>query len=75
MKNSKPTFYDLLQVARDADPAAIRYAYRFQSAMCHPDNTETGNPEKFRELAEAWRILSDDSKRTEYDRTLGPDET
>lgn len=64
-------FYQLLQVARDANPTIIRYAYRFLAAMYHPDNTETGDAEKFRIITEAWRTLSDEGKRAAYDMTLG----
>ncbi len=64
-------FYQLLQVARDANPTIIRYAYRFLAAMYHPDNTESGDAEKFRIITEAWRTLSDEGKRAAYDMTLG----
>jgi len=64
-------FYELLQVDRDAHPTIIRYAYRFLAAMYHPDNSESGNAEKFRIITEAWRTLSDDGKRAAYDMSLG----
>ncbi len=64
-------FYELLQVNRDAHPTIIRYAYRFLAAMYHPDNTETGDSDKFRIVTEAWRTLSDDGKRAAYDMSLG----
>ncbi len=64
-------YYELLQVDRDAHPTIIRYAYRFLAAMYHPDNSESGNAEKFRIITEAWRTLSDDGKRAAYDMSLG----
>jgi curved DNA-binding protein len=64
-------FYELLQVDRDAHPTIIRYAYRFLAAMYHPDNSESGNAEKFRIITEAWRTLSDEGKRAAYDMSLG----
>src|ERR1700733_4951316 len=64
-------FYELLQVDRDAHPTIIRYAYRFLAAMYHPDNSESGNAEKFRIITEAWRALSDNGKRAAYDMSLG----
>jgi curved DNA-binding protein CbpA len=65
------SFYELLQVDRDAHPTIIRYAYRFLAAMYHPDNGETGSAEKFRIISEAWRTLSDEGKRAAYDMSLG----
>ncbi|HNG75817.1 MAG TPA: DnaJ domain-containing protein, partial [Candidatus Obscuribacter sp.] len=51
---AKPiNYYDLLQVNRDAHSTIIRYAYRFLAAMYHPDNTETGDAEKFRIITDA----------------------
>src|SRR5271156_1292805 len=64
-------FYELLQVNRDAHATIIRYSYRFLAAMYHPDNTETGNADKFRIISEAWRTLSDEGKRAAYDLSLG----
>lgn len=67
-------YYQLLQVNREAHQTIIRYAYRFLAAMYHPDNTETGDAEKFRIITEAWRTLSDDGKRAAYDMSLGAEE-
>lgn len=67
-------YYDLLQVNRDAHATIIRYAYRFLAAMYHPDNTETGDAEKFRIITDAWRTLSDEGKRAAYDMSLGAKE-
>src|SRR5579883_658474 len=68
------SYYELLQVDRDAHPTIIRYAYRFLAAMYHPDNGETGNADKFRIISEAWKTLSDDGKRAAYDMSLGAKE-
>lgn len=65
------TLYELLQVDRNAHPTIIRYSYRFLAAMYHPDNSETGDSEKFRIITEAWKTLSDEGKRAAYDMTLG----
>src|ERR1700740_672354 len=70
-KPQELSYYELLQVDRDAPPTIIRYAYRFLAAMYHPDNGETGNADKFRIISEAWRTLSDEGKRAAYDMTLG----
>jgi curved DNA-binding protein len=63
-------FYQLLQVNREAHSTIIRYAYRFLAAMYHPDNSETGDADKFRIITEAWRTLSDEGKRAAYDMSL-----
>jgi len=67
-------YYQLLQVNREAHSTIIRYAYRFLAAMYHPDNSETGDAEKFRVITEAWRTLSDEGKRAAYDMSLGAEE-
>lgn len=75
-KNFKEiSYYELLQVDREAHPTIIRYAYRFLAAMYHPDNGESGDAEKFRIITEAWRTLSDEGKRAAYDMSLGAKET
>lgn len=67
-------YYQLLQVNREAHSTIIRYAYRFLAAMYHPDNSETGDAEKFRVITEAWRTLSDEGKRAAYDMSLGAED-
>jgi hypothetical protein len=69
---AKQTFYDLLQVAQNAHPTIIRYAYRFLAGIYHPDNTETGSSEAFRQISEAFKTLSDGGRRAAYDAHLGP---
>jgi curved DNA-binding protein CbpA len=54
-----------------AHPTVIRYAYRFLAAMYHPDNSESGDTEKFKTITEAWRVLSDATARQAYDMQLG----
>jgi len=65
------TYYQLLQIDPSAHPTIIRYAYRFLAAMYHPDNSESGDTEKFKTITEAWRTLSDAVKRQAYDMQLG----
>ena len=58
----------MLGVARDADQKAIKDAFRNLALKFHPDrNKEPGAEERFKEIAEAYAILSDPKKRAEYD--------
>ena len=61
--------YELLGVARDADETQIKKAFRKLARELHPDvNGEPGAEEKFKEVAEAYEILSDPERRATYDR-------
>ena len=60
-------FYDVLGVERSADPAALKNAYRKLAKQYHPD-CEGGCEETFKEINEAYAILSDPDKRAQYDR-------
>jgi curved DNA-binding protein CbpA len=62
-------YYEVLQVSPSADPEMIHRVYRFLAQRFHPDNTETGNEVRFREIHEAYTVLSDAERRTRYDIT------
>lgn len=58
----------MLGVPREADAAAIKDAFRTLALRYHPDrNKEPDAEERFKEIAEAYAILSDPKKRAEYD--------
>lgn len=63
-------YYEVLGVERGADGAAIKSAFRKGAMQCHPDrNKDDPEAEKrFKELGEAYEILSDPQKRAAYDR-------
>jgi len=67
----KRDYYDVLGVDRSATRDRIKQAYRKLALQYHPDRNKAADATaKFRELAEAYAVLSDDTKRREYD-TMG----
>ncbi|HUW36869.1 MAG TPA: DnaJ C-terminal domain-containing protein [Rhodocyclaceae bacterium] len=63
-------YYETLGVGRDADQKAIKDAFRRLALKYHPDrNKEPGAEERFKAIAEAYAVLSDPKKRTDYDRS------
>jgi len=64
-------YYEFLQISPKAEPDTIQRVYRFLAARFHPDNPETGDPQKFVQLTEAFSVLSDPQRRAEYDALLG----
>jgi len=60
--------YEILGVSRGAIDEEIKKAFRQQARKYHPDNKETGNEEQFKELSQAYEILSDAQKRAIYDQ-------
>ena len=64
-----PDYYEFLQISPNAEPATIQRVYRFLAGRLHPDNPETGDPDKFLLLKQAYDVLSDPDRRAEYDTT------
>lgn len=61
-------FYEVLGVSRDADPADIQRAYRRLARQNHPDvNKDSGAESRFKDIAEAYDVLSDPELRRRYD--------
>lgn len=61
-------YYEVLGVARDADQKSIKDAFRTLAMKYHPDRSKAPDAEdKFKEIAEAYAILSDPKKRAQYD--------
>jgi molecular chaperone DnaJ len=62
-------YYEVLGVSRDASAADIKQAYRRLARKYHPDvNKEADAEERFKEVNAAYEVLSDDQKRSMYDR-------
>jgi molecular chaperone DnaJ len=65
---AKRDYYEVLGVPRDAGAAAVKDAFRKLAMQYHPDrNKEPGAEERFKEIAEAYAVLSDPRKRSDYD--------
>jgi molecular chaperone DnaJ len=65
----KRDYYEVLEVPRDATVDDLRRAYRRLAKQYHPDvNKEPGAEEHFKEINEAYAVLSDDGRRSAYDR-------
>ena len=62
-------YYDLLGVARDADPDTLKRAYRRLARQYHPDvNKDPGAEDRFKEIGRAYEVLSDPQTRGRYDQ-------
>ncbi|MBL8851366.1 MAG: molecular chaperone DnaJ [Planctomycetaceae bacterium] len=70
MASIQRDYYEVLSVARSASGDEIKKSYKKLAIQYHPDRNKD-NPEaveKFKEAAEAYEVLSDDEKRSRYDR-------
>jgi len=67
--SEKRDYYEVLGVARGASADEIRQAYRSLAKKYHPDiNKAPDAEERFKEINEAYAVLSDDTRRSSYDR-------
>jgi curved DNA-binding protein CbpA len=60
-------YYEVLQISPSAEPETVHRVYRLLAQRFHPDNADTGNDARFRELTEAYQVLSDPERRAKYD--------
>ena len=65
---NKRDLYEVLGIKKSASKDEIKSAYRKLAKTYHPDNKETGDEAKFKEVQEAYDILYDDQKRGTYDQ-------
>jgi len=60
-------YYEDLQVSSNADQETIERVHRLLAKRYHPDNSVTGDSEKFRIITSAYKVLSDAEKRAAFD--------
>jgi molecular chaperone DnaJ len=66
---SKRDYYDVLGIPKNSSKGDIKNAYRKLALQYHPDrNKASGAEERFKEISEAYAVLSDDEKRARYDK-------
>ena len=66
---TKRDYYDILGVSKNASAAELKKAYRQLALKFHPDrNKKPGSAEKFKQISEAYEILSNPEKRKTYDQ-------
>ena len=61
-------YYDILEIERTADDAAIKKAYKKAALVHHPD--KGGSDDMFQQVLEAYNTLSDAVKRADYDKVI-----
>lgn len=69
MTKDKKDYYAILGVEKDASPEDLKKAYRKLAVQFHPDkNKDSGAEDKFKEINEAYEVLSDKDKKSQYDQ-------
>ncbi len=69
MNSNKRDYYEVLGVSKNATDEEIKRSFRKLAKQYHPDvNKDPGAEEKFKEIGEAYAILSDPEKRRQYDQ-------
>jgi len=61
-------YYDILEIERTADEAGIKKAYKKAALIHHPD--KGGSDDMFQQVHEAFQVLSDSVKRSDYDKVI-----
>ena len=65
---SSKDYYETLGIDKSASTQDVKSAFRKLAKKYHPDNKETGDEAKFKEISEAYQVLSDEHKRKTYDQ-------
>ncbi len=61
-------YYGRLQVSHDCSERQLELAYHYFAKLYHPDSGETADVDKFNEVAEAYRVLRNSEKRSQFDK-------
>ena len=69
MTNTNPfiDYYEMMQISPNAEAETIQRVYRMLAGRYHPDNSNTGDMDRFLRLNQAYKVLSDPVERAEYD--------
>jgi curved DNA-binding protein CbpA len=70
MRPAPINYYDLLQINPRAEAETVERVFRMMAARYRPDDRESGDPERFRLLQEAYETLRDPDRRARYDAEL-----
>jgi molecular chaperone DnaJ len=72
MAQEKREYYEVLGIKKGATEAEIKKAYRKKAMEYHPDKNQgdKASEDKFKEVNEAYEVLSDPQKKDRYDRRL-----
>jgi curved DNA-binding protein len=65
--NAQPDYYSALQVSPHAESDTIERVFRLLAKRFHPDNSESGDADRFNQVVEAYRVLADPEQRAAYD--------
>ncbi len=68
--NSLVDYYEVLEISPNAHIDTISRVYRLLAQRYHPDNTETGDPGRFSQILQAFKVLSDPEARARFDIQL-----
>lgn len=60
-------YYEILQISPNAEPETVHRVYRLLAQRFHPDNAETGDEARFRQLSTAYQVLGNPEERARYD--------
>ena len=67
IEDRPPDYYEVLQISPNADPDTVHRVYRLLAQRFHPDNQETGDPARFRQITDAYQVLSEPEQRAAFD--------
>jgi curved DNA-binding protein CbpA len=66
-----PNHYEVLQISPRADQDTIQRVFRHLAKRYHPDNVDSGDAGRFKQLVESFQVISDPAQRAKYDVEYG----